>query len=126
MQTVDVATRFYRALLEDDQAGLEATVDPDVFVGLAGEERHGLEQLKAFAHRLRTVTGGSLRRWSSDSADIVGSEYHGVILDRWLAERDGEKLDQHLAIVVADLKAGRATAVFIYGYDTVALRQFWQ
>jgi ketosteroid isomerase-like protein len=55
---------------------------------------------------------------------VTVSGDHGVVLDRFLAERDGRHLDSHEAIVVA-VEEGRIVRLFHYVHDPAAFTAFW-
>jgi hypothetical protein len=75
---------------------------------------------------LQLLHRGEFRTWSTDSADVLVSEFHGVVLDRWVAERGGDELDQHVTVVAADRdQDGRFGILSVYGYDGAAVERFF-
>jgi ketosteroid isomerase-like protein len=121
--------RFYRAFLVADEDALSEVVDEAaVFVVrldtlLSGAHRgpQGIAELRRTIDRL---TGGTWRPLRDDSFDVVVSPWHAVIVDRFLAERDGRRLDSHEAIVVAH-EGGRIVRLFHYLHDPDGFAQFW-
>jgi hypothetical protein len=122
--SADVASateRLYHAFLQGDADGLGGCVTVDAFVAAPSNEGSGSAHLTALATKMRTP---SFRTWSTDSFDVLASEYHGVVLDRWVDDARG--LDAHITLLAADLQPdGRFGLVSIYGYDPAPISAFF-
>jgi hypothetical protein len=91
---------------------------------LSGTHR-GPEGIVALRRQLDELSSGTWRTLREDSFDIATSLWHGVIMDRFLAERGERRLDSHEAVVVA-VEDGRVTRLFHYLHDPAAFAAFWQ
>ena len=80
--------------------------------------------LVALRRRIDDLTGGTWRPLREDSFDVTESEWHAVVLDRFLAERDTRRLDSHEALVLA-VEGGRIVRLFHYVHDPDAFAAFW-
>ena len=128
-QLRDLVERFYRAFLATDREALAAVVAPQAAwivrldTALSGEHR-GPEGITALRRRIDELSAGSWRPLSEDSFDIAASLWHGVIMDRFLAERGERRLDSHEAVIVA-VEDHRITRLFHYVHDPAAFAAFW-
>jgi ketosteroid isomerase-like protein len=128
-QLRDLAERFYRAFLAADREALAALVTPDAAwvvpldTAVSGAHR-GPEGIAALRRRIDELTAGTWRPLRADSFDIAASLWHGVIMDRFLAERGQRRLDSHEAVVLA-VEEGRVTRLFHYLHDPAAFAAFW-
>jgi len=59
-----------------------------------------------------------------DSFDIATSQWHAVIMDRFLAERRERRLDSHEAVLVA-VEEGGVTRLFHHFHDPAAFAALW-
>jgi ketosteroid isomerase-like protein len=124
-----VVEPFYRAFLAGDAAGLAEVVAPkaawivplDTVVSGAHTGPAGIAALR---RRLDELTSGTWRPLRDDSVDIATSEWHGVIMDRFQAERGERRLDSHEAVVVA-VEEGRIVRIFHYLHDPETFAAFW-
>jgi ketosteroid isomerase-like protein len=122
--------RFYRAFLAADEAGLAGVVAPDAVLvvrgktELAGGHRgpHGIAALRRTIAELTEDTWRPLR---DDSHDVTESKWHSVVLDKFLAEREGRRLDSHEAFVLA-VEEGRIVRLFHYVHDPDGFAAFWR
>ena len=125
----DLVEHFYRAFLAADREALAKFVAPEAawIVGLdtalSGEHR-GPEGIASLRRRIDELTGGTWRPLRDDSFDIATSPWHGVIMDRFLAERGERRLDSHEAVIVA-VGEGHITRLFHYLHDPTAFAAFW-
>ena len=125
----DLAERFYRAFLAADRETLAKFVAPEAawIVGLdtalSGAHR-GPEGIAALRRQIDELTAGTWRPLREDSFDIATSQWHAVIMDRFLAERGGHRLDSHEAVIVA-VEEGSITRLFHYLHDAAAFEAFW-
>jgi ketosteroid isomerase-like protein len=125
----DLVERFYRAFLAADGEALAEVVVPEaawvVRLDTALSGTHvgppGIAALRRHIDELTAGTWGPLRE---DSFDIAASQWHAVIMDRFLAERGERRLDSHEAVVVA-VEEGRITRMFHYLHDPAAFAAFW-
>jgi ketosteroid isomerase-like protein len=128
-QLGDLVKRFYGAFLAADGEALAKVVAPEaawvVRLDTALSGAHvGPDGIAALRRHIDEVTAGTWRPLREDSFDIATSEWHAVIMDRFLAERGERRLDSHEAVVVA-VEAGRITRLFHYLHDPVAFAAFW-
>jgi hypothetical protein len=70
------------------------------------------------------LTGGTWRPLKPDSYDIATSPWHGVIMDRFVAERGERRLDSHEVVVVA-VEHRRIVRFFHYVHDPDGFAAFW-
>jgi ketosteroid isomerase-like protein len=125
----DVVERFYRAFLAADGEALAEVVVPEaawvVRLDTALSGAHiGPVGIAALRRQIDELTAGTWRPLREDSFDIAASQWHAVIMDRYLAERGERRLDSHEAVVVA-AKEGRITRIFHYLHDPAAFAAFW-
>lgn len=124
-----VVEPFYRAFLAGDAERLADVVAPkaawivplDTVVSGAHTGPAGIAALRGKLHGL---TSGTWRPLREDSFDIATSEWHGVIMDRFQAERGERRLDSHEAVIVA-VEKGRIVRIFHYLHDPEGFAAFW-
>jgi ketosteroid isomerase-like protein len=124
------AERFYRGFVAADRDAIADTVGEDAIWAIAGNsllagEHRGPAGIVALRELIARLTDGTWRPLREDSFDIAVSEHHAVIMDRFLAERAGRKLDSHEAIVVARAGCGPIYRLFHYLYDPTTHAAFW-
>jgi ketosteroid isomerase-like protein len=120
---------FYRAFLAADGEALAKVVAPEaawvVRLDTALSGAHvGSAGIAALRRRIAELSAGTWRPLREDSFDIATSQWHGVIMDRFLAERGERRLDSHEAVIVA-VEEGRITRLFHYLHDPAAFAAFW-
>ena len=126
----DLLERFYRAFLAGDSEALAALVAPEAAwvvpldTALSGAHR-GPDGIAALRRRMDELTDRTWRPLREDSFDIATSLWHGVIMDRFLAERGERRLDSHEAVVVA-VEGNRVARLFHYLHDPAAFAAFWE
>jgi ketosteroid isomerase-like protein len=129
-QRRDLVERFYRAFLAADREALAVLVAPEAAwivpleTALSGAHP-GPEGIAALRRRMDELSSGTWRPLRDDSFDIATSLWHGVIMDRFLAERGERRLDSHEAVIVA-VEDGRVTRLFHYLHDPAAFGAFWE
>jgi ketosteroid isomerase-like protein len=104
-------------------------VAPEAPLVVPGETRlsgvhHGPAGVAAWRRLIGKLSGGTWRPLREDSFDVTVSEWHEVVLDRYLAERDGRTLDSHEAIVLA-VENGLIVRLFHYVHDAEGFAAFW-
>jgi ketosteroid isomerase-like protein len=120
---------FYRAFLAADGEALAKVVAPEAAwvvrldTALSGAHA-GPVGIAALRRKIDELTAGTWRPLREDSFDIATSQWHVVIMDRFLAERGERRLDSHEAVVVA-VEGGRVTRLFHYLHDPAAFAAFW-
>lgn len=128
-QVGDLVERFYRAFLAADGEALAGLVVPEAVwivqleTALSGAHR-GPEGIVSLRRRIDALTEGTWRPFREDSFDIATSPWHGVVMDRFLAEREERRLNSHEAVVLA-VEDGRIVRVFHYLHDPAAFSAFW-
>jgi ketosteroid isomerase-like protein len=128
-QLSDFVEHFYRAFIAADGEALAELVAPEAAwvvrldTALSGAHVRPAG-IAALRRHIDELTGGTWRPLREDSFDIAASQWHGVIMDRFLAERGERRLDSHEAFVVA-LEEGRITRIFHYLHDPAAFATFW-
>ena len=120
---------FYRAFLAADGEALAEVVAPQaawvVRLDTALSGAHvGAVGIAALRRQMDELTARSWRPLREDSFDIATSQWHAVIMDRFLAERGERRLDSHEAVVVA-VEDGVVTRLFHYLHDPAAFAAFW-
>ena len=126
---LEVVDAFYRAFLAGDRDALAEVVAPkaawivplDTVVSGAHIGPDGIAALRRTLDELTSRTWRPLR---DDSVDIATSEWHGVIMDRFQAERGERRLDSHEAVVVA-VEKGRIVRIFHYLHSPEEFAIFW-
>lgn len=128
-QLADLVERFYRAFLAANADALTELVASDATwivrldTVLSGAHR-GPEGIAALRRRIDELTDGTWRPLREDSFDVATSQWHAVVMDRFLAERGERRLDSHEAVIVA-VEDGRIRRLFHYLHDPAAFRAFW-
>ena len=122
--------RFYRAFLAADEEALSELVDADASWSIRGDsllagDHRGPRGIATLRHRIDELTAGTWRPLRDDSFDIATSAHHAVIIDRFVAEREGRTLDSHEAVVVAPADGSPFTRLFHYVHDPAAHTAFW-
>src|ERR687886_2131248 len=125
----NLAEHFYRAFLAADRDALDTVVAPEaawvVPLDTALSGAHvGPDGIAALRRQIDELTAGTWRPLREDSFDIATSEWHAVIMDRFLAERGERRLDSHEAVIVA-IEEGRITRLFHYLHDPAVFEAFW-
>jgi ketosteroid isomerase-like protein len=120
---------FYLAFLAADGEVLAKIVAPQaawvVRLDTAISGAHvGPVGIAALRRQIDELTAGTWRPLREDSFDIATSQWHAVIMDRFLAERGERRLDSHEAVVAA-VEDGRITRLFHYVHDPAAFAAFW-
>jgi ketosteroid isomerase-like protein len=124
-----IGERFYRAFLAADVAALAEVVAPNAVLvvplqtALSGSHR-GPEGIAALRERIADLTDGTWRPLRDESFDVALSQWHAVVMDRFLAERDGRQLDSHEAFVLA-VEDDRIVRLFHYLHDPDGFAAFW-
>jgi ketosteroid isomerase-like protein len=123
----ELVEHFYRAFLATDREVLAKVVAPEaawiVRLDTAGAHQ-GPDGIAALRRQIAELTAGTWRPLREDSFDIATSQWHGVIMDRFLAERGERRLDSHEAVIVA-VEDGRVARLFHYLHDPAAFAGFW-
>jgi ketosteroid isomerase-like protein len=125
----DLVELFYRAFLAADREALDNVVASKaawiVQLDTALSGAHvGPDGIAALRRQIDELTAGTWRPLRKDSFDIATSQWHAVIMDRFLAERGERRLDSHEAVIVA-VEEGRITRLFHYLHDPAAFEAFW-
>ena len=120
---------FYLAFLAADGEALANVVAPEaawvVRLDTVLSGAHvGPVGIAALRRQIDELTAGTWRPLREDSFDIATSQWHAVIMDRFLAERGERRLDSHEAIVVA-VEDGRVARLFHYLHDPATFAAFW-
>jgi ketosteroid isomerase-like protein len=125
----ELVDEFYRAFLAADGEALAKVVAPQaawvVRLDTALSGAHvGPVGIATLRRQIDELTAGTWRPLREDSFDIATSQWHAVIMDRFLAERGERRLDSHEAVVLA-VEDGRVTRLFHYFHDPAAFAAFW-
>jgi ketosteroid isomerase-like protein len=125
----ELGEHFYRAFIAADGEALAEVVAPEaawvVRLDTALSGAHvGPAGIAALRRHIDELTAGTWRPLRKDSFDIAASQWHAVIMDRFLAERGERRLDSHEAVVVA-VEGGCITRIFHYLHDPTAFAAFW-
>jgi ketosteroid isomerase-like protein len=84
----------------------------------------GPDGVVAYRELIDELTKGTWRPLREDSFDVTVSAWHGVVLDRYVAERGNLRLDSHEAMVLA-VAEGRIVRLFHYIHDPAGFAFFW-
>ena len=120
---------FYRAFLAADRDALAECVAPDAAwvvqleTALSGVHI-GPDGIAALRRRLDELSAGTWRPLRDDSFDIATSDWHAVVMDRYVARRGARNLDSNEAVIVA-VEDGSITRLFHYLHDPAAFAAFW-
>jgi ketosteroid isomerase-like protein len=125
----ELVEHFYRAFIAADGEALAKVVAPGtawvVRLDTALSGAHvGPGGIAALRRQIDELTAGTWRPLRDDSFDIATSQWHAVIMDRFLAERGERRLDSHEAVIAA-VEEGRVTRLFHYLHDPAAFAAFW-
>jgi hypothetical protein len=113
--------RLYLALIGGDAGAAAPLIADEAFIAVPGHEGSGPEHFASLAAALQR---DGFATWNAESYDVLVSEHHGVILDRWLDKTRG--LDEHITMLAADLQTdGRFGIVSVYGYDGTKVGAFF-
>ena len=128
-QLGELVEDFYRAFLAADGDALADVVAPSaawvVRLDTALSGAHvGAVGIAGLRRQIDELTAGTWRPLREDSFDIATSQWHAVIMDRFLAEREERRLDSHEAVIVA-VEEGRIARLFHYLHDPAAFAAFW-
>jgi ketosteroid isomerase-like protein len=141
--------RFYKAFLAADEAALSEIVAPGAVLVVRGESRlsgghRGPQGIAGLRRTISDLTADSWRPLRDDSYDVTESEWHAVVLDKFLAERKVTRrrlvplrvtrrrlvpfrvreLASHEAFVLA-VEDDRIVRLFHYVHDPDAFTSFW-
>ena len=121
--------RFHRAFVTNDGPALSRLLADGVQLHASGRSplagRHvGRDAVVALVGRLHELSGGTFRPLRDDSHDVMVSEHHAMLTDRYLAQRDGKQLDTHVGFIVVT-EGGKITLLLPYFYDQYAWDAFW-
>jgi ketosteroid isomerase-like protein len=104
-------------------------VAPDAVLVVRGRTaisggHRGPQGIAALRRTLAELTRDTWRPLADDSHDVTESEWHAVVLDKFLAERDDHELASHEAFVLA-IEEGRIVRLFHYVHDPDGFAAFW-
>jgi ketosteroid isomerase-like protein len=121
--------RFYLAWRDADYGKLGDLLAPAAQWIMAGNSRfagatRGRGAIIAMRQEMSDLTGATWHALREDSYDIVSSEFHSFAIDRFLAEREGRKLDSHEAILVL-VDGGKVQTLLHYFFDQQHFDAFW-
>jgi len=121
--------RLREAMANGNHEGLGGLFRDDALVSIAGRgsisgEHHGPAAIASDLARMRDLTGGSFRAFAPDVYDVLVSDRHTVLVDRYVAERGGRRLDSHEVWLVS-IDGGRIRDCIQYLHDQPAFDEFW-
>lgn len=127
-KSIDTVERFYRALMAGEDVG--SFFDDESFwlvpggTEISGEFK-GREAIASLFARMREIAQGTFRSAAADLVDIMASEHHCVLLDRFVAERsDGRKLNSY-QIWLFHVSGDTLGNCFFYLEDPDGFDAFW-
>ena len=125
-----VVRHFYEAFLQQDFDALSQVISEDAEWHVTGRSRlsgvhKGREAIFAFLRQFKELSGGTFKPFGPDTYDICTSEYHVVLMDRFIAKLNGKTLDSH-EVVVVHFKDGQAKTFLHYFFDQYAFDDFWE
>jgi len=121
--------RFHRAFVANDAPALGQLLADGVQLHASGRSplagsHVGRDAVVSLVGRLHELSGGTFRPLREDSHDVMVSEHHAMLSDRFLAEREGRQLDTHVGFIVVTEDA-QVTLLLPYFYDQYAWDEFW-
>jgi ketosteroid isomerase-like protein len=124
-----LAERFYLAWRDAGYEALSGLLASDAQWIMTGRSRFagttkGREAIIGMRRRMAELTSGTWRALRDDSYDIVASDHHTLVLDRFLAERNGKQFDSHEAILVL-IEGGKVKTLLHYFFDQRHFDDFW-
>lgn len=124
-----IVERFHRALVTNDGPVLSQLLADGVQLHMTGRSpfagsHRGKDAVISLVGRLHELSGGTFRPLRDDSHDVMFSEHHAMLSDRFLAEREGRQLDTHVGFIVVT-EDGTVTLLLPYFYDQYAWDEFW-
>lgn len=124
-----VVERFHRAFIDNDLTGLDELLADGVELHMTGRSpfagsHKGKAAILSFVRRLHELSGGTFRPLRDNSHDVMVSEHHAMLSDRFLAEREGKRLDTHVGFIVVT-EGGKVSLLLPYFYDQYAWDEFW-
>lgn len=125
----ELVERFYLAFLAADGVALaeilsrEAAWIVPLDTAVSGVHR-GPDGIASLRRRIDELTARTWRPLKPDSFDIATSVWHAVVMDRFLGERGGRRLDSHEAVIVA-VEDARIVRLFHYLHDPDCFAAFW-
>jgi ketosteroid isomerase-like protein len=128
-QAGELAERFYRAFLAADDTALAEVVAQEAawiipLDTVVSGAHVGPASIAVLRRQIDDLTCGTWRPLRDDSFDVATSQWHAVIIDRFLAERGERRLDSHESVIVA-VDERRITRLFHYLHDPAAFAAFW-
>ena len=123
------AEEWYGAFLAADRGALAKVVASSASwvipldTVLSGSH-HGPNGMASLREQIAELTDGTWQPLRDDSVDIAASVSHAVIMDRYVDERSGRRLDSHEAVILA-VECGYIARVFHYLHDPVSYAEFW-
>ncbi len=127
---LEAVEQFHAALLSKEAGALQELLADDAEWHAAGRSaiagsHKGKDAIIRLVEHIHAASGGTFRPLRADSHDVMASEYHAVLMDRFLAERDEKRLDTHVLFVVVT-ERGKVKLLLPYFYDQYAWDEFWQ
>ena len=124
-----IVERFRRAILDGDDDALRSSLSDEVFFAFGGESPFagtysGPEEVVSLFRAIRERSGSTFAPADPNSFDVLESEYHCALLDRWVARRGDSELSSH-QVWVLHLKDGRVGDGFIYFENQRGFDAFW-
>ena len=122
MSHAESVEQIYLALIRGDAAAASQFVTDTAFIAVPGHEGSGPGHFASLAAVLKRE---GFATWNAESYDVLVSEHHGIVLDRWLDKTRG--LDEHITMLAAGLQPdGRFGLVSIYGYNNPNVASFFE
>ena len=124
-----VVERFHHAFITNDGPVLSQLLADAVDMHMTGRSpfagsHRGKDAVLSFVRRLHELSGGTFRPLRDDSHDVMVSEHHAMLTDRFLAEREGKRLDTHVGFIVVT-EDGKVSLLLPYFYDQYAFDDFF-
>ena len=128
---LSLADRFFRAWRDADCSALAELLAPNAEWIMTGHSRFagptkGSDAVIDMRRQMTALTAGSWRALRDDSYDVVSSEHHIIILDRFLADREGKQLDSHEGILILPEADGKVHTILHYFFDQHHFDEFWE
>lgn len=102
---VGVVEAFRTALFSYDASALARCLSDNAFWSIGGSgplagAYQGREAVMGLFEKAWTLSNRSLRPQAADTYDVLESEYHVALIDRWVADREGAERAVDLVLVM--------------------------
>lgn len=125
----EIVRRFVDAFRLGDEDHMRDELAPDVTWTVPGATPvsgtfRGPDEVVSHLRDVRERTRGTFGPFDEHSGDVAVGEVHVVVLDRYVANRDGRELDSRQAWAI-EVRGGRIAKCVVYLDDEQHFEDFW-